>query len=164
MSPRNVRISRRGPPPHSEVATTRRPVSASIPNSEAGQEIERSCRAPSVVGRVTPCAPRLQPAGPNFPRRRASNLCFLVPTSEFGFNSWGAPSPPRIAASPTAINQGKSSLIKVNQGKSRHKKSGQTPRLPWLLKVSDPNHEPERSLRQNAATTNPPIQRQSRTQ
>jgi hypothetical protein len=35
-----------------------------------GNEIERTCRAPGAVGRVTPCAPRLQPAGANFPRRR----------------------------------------------------------------------------------------------
>jgi len=35
-----------------------------------GREIERPCREPSAAGRVTPCAPRLQPACSNFPRRR----------------------------------------------------------------------------------------------
>ena len=40
------------------------------PNSEVGNAIEKTCRKPGAVGRVTPCAPRLQPAGANFPRRR----------------------------------------------------------------------------------------------
>jgi len=35
-----------------------------------GSEIEQLCREPGVVGRVTPCAPRLQPAGAKFPCRR----------------------------------------------------------------------------------------------
>ena len=63
------------------------------PNSEVGHEIERTCRAPSAVGRVTPCAPRLQPAGAKFPRRRLPDplpiqtlLEFSVPTSFFGLN------------------------------------------------------------------------------
>jgi len=63
------------------------------PNSEVGHEIERTCRAPSAVGRVTPCAPRLQPAGAKFPRRRLPDplpiqtlLEFSVPTSFFGSN------------------------------------------------------------------------------
>jgi hypothetical protein len=43
------------------------------PNSEMGNEIERTCRAPGAVGRVTPCAPRLQPMDTNFPRRRLPN-------------------------------------------------------------------------------------------
>jgi len=60
MSAHNAKMSRRGPPPHSGVATARRPV--------------------------------------------------------FNFNSGSAPSPDRC------LNQGKSSLIKVNQGKSRWKK------------------------------------------
>jgi len=33
-------------------------------------ESERTCRAPIAVGRVTPCAPRLQPAGATFSRGR----------------------------------------------------------------------------------------------
>jgi len=45
------------------------------------------------------------------------------------------------------MNQGKSSLIKVNQGKSRWKKWQD--RFPWLLKVCVPNHEPKRSLSWN---------------
>jgi len=63
------------------------------PNSEVGHEIERTCRAPSAVGRVTPCAPRLPPAGAKFPRRRLPDplpiqtlLEFSVPTSFFGLN------------------------------------------------------------------------------
>ena len=60
MSAHNAKRSRRGPPPHSRVATARRPV--------------------------------------------------------FHFNSGSASSPARC------LNQGKSSLIKVNQGKSRWKK------------------------------------------
>jgi len=40
------------------------------PNSEVGNEIEKTRREPSAVGRVTPCAPRLQRAGAVFPRRR----------------------------------------------------------------------------------------------
>ena len=39
------------------------------PNSEVGNEIEKTRREPSTVGRVTPCAPRLQPAGAKFPWR-----------------------------------------------------------------------------------------------
>jgi len=42
------------------------------PNPGAGNEIEKSCREPGAVGRVTPCAPRLQRAGAVFPRRRRS--------------------------------------------------------------------------------------------
>ena len=38
------------------------------PNSEVGVAIEKTCREPAVVGRVTPCAPRLQPDGTNYPR------------------------------------------------------------------------------------------------
>jgi len=60
MSAHNAKMSRRGPPPHSEVATARRPV--------------------------------------------------------FNFDSGSVPLPDRC------LNQGKSSLIKVNQGKSRWKK------------------------------------------
>jgi len=63
------------------------------PNSEMGHESERPCRAPGAVGRVTPCAPRLQPVRANFPRRRFPNplpiaafLGFFVTTSVFGFN------------------------------------------------------------------------------
>jgi len=63
------------------------------PNSEVGNEIERTCREPSAVGRVTPCAPRLQPAGARFPRRRLPDplpikplLEFSAPTSFFGLN------------------------------------------------------------------------------
>ena len=61
------------------------------PNSEAGNEIEKPCREPGAVGRVTPCTPRLQPAGAKLPRRRPPDplpvktfLKFPVPTSEFG--------------------------------------------------------------------------------
>jgi hypothetical protein len=82
MSAHNAKRSRRGPPPHSGVATARRPV--------------------------------------------------------FNFNSGSAPSPDRC------MNQGKSSLIKVNQGG----KTGRT-RFPRLLKVRVPNHEPKRSLSWN---------------
>jgi len=35
-----------------------------------GNEIEKTCREPGAVGRVAPCAPRLQRAGAVFPRRR----------------------------------------------------------------------------------------------
>jgi len=63
-----------------------------IPNSEVGNAIEKPCREPGAVGRVTPCAPRLQPAGAKFPRRRLPDpqpiktlLEFPVPTSDFGF-------------------------------------------------------------------------------
>ena len=58
-----------------------------------GNETEKTRRAPSAVGRVTPCAPRLQRADAKFPRRRLPDplpskafLEFPVPTSEFGFN------------------------------------------------------------------------------
>jgi hypothetical protein len=40
------------------------------PYSEVGNEIEKARHEPSAVGRVTPCAPRLQRAGAVFPRRR----------------------------------------------------------------------------------------------
>jgi len=63
------------------------------PNSEVGNEIEKTRREPSAVGRVTPCAPRLPPARAKFPRRRLPDplpiktlLEFPVPTSEFGLN------------------------------------------------------------------------------
>ena len=63
------------------------------PNSEAGNEIEKTRREPSAVGRVTPCAPRLPPAGAKFPWRRLPDplsinifLEFVVPASESGFN------------------------------------------------------------------------------
>ena len=63
-----------------------------IPNSEVGNAIEKPCREPGAVGRVTPCAPRLQPAVAKFPRRRLPDpqpiktlLEFPVPTSDFGF-------------------------------------------------------------------------------
>jgi hypothetical protein len=63
------------------------------PDSGGGNEIERTCRAPTAVGRVTPCAPRLPPAGANFPRRRLPNplpiktfLPFPIPTSDSGLN------------------------------------------------------------------------------
>ena len=51
------------------------PVSApgEVPNSELGNEVERRCREPSVVGRVTPCPPRLQPSPAIFPRRHIFN-------------------------------------------------------------------------------------------
>jgi len=39
------------------------------PKTEMGNQIEKTGRAPIVVGRVTPCAPRLQPTYANFPRR-----------------------------------------------------------------------------------------------
>jgi len=60
-------------------------------NSEVRAEIERPCRPPGVVGRVTPRAPRLQPAGAKFPWRPLPDplsiktfLKFPVPTSTFG--------------------------------------------------------------------------------
>ena len=40
-----------------------------IPKTEAGHQIEKSCRQPIVVGRVTPCAPRLPPECANHPQR-----------------------------------------------------------------------------------------------
>ena len=40
------------------------------PKTEMDNQIEKTGRAPIVVGRVTPCAPRLQPTYANFPRRR----------------------------------------------------------------------------------------------
>ena len=63
------------------------------PNSEVGKAIEKTCRDPMAVGRVTPCAPRLPPAGAKFPWRRLPDplsinifLEFVVPASESGFN------------------------------------------------------------------------------
>ena len=54
---------------------------------------QRNVANPWVVGRVTPCAPRLPPARAKFPRRRLPDplpiktwLEFPVPTSEFGLN------------------------------------------------------------------------------
>ena len=68
------------------------------PNSEEGNEIEKTRRAPSAVGRVTPCAPRLQPARAKFPWRPLPDplsikifLEFAVPTSEFGLSRAGSP-------------------------------------------------------------------------
>ena len=45
------------------------------------------CHGTRLVGRVTPCAPRLQPTSANFPRRRIPDALPInpVPTSEFGF-------------------------------------------------------------------------------
>jgi len=43
------------------------------PKSEVGHGIEKPCRVPMVVGRVTPCAPRLQPECTKYPRRRLPN-------------------------------------------------------------------------------------------
>jgi len=47
---------------------------------------------PSLVGRVTPCTPRLPPAGAKFPRPRLPDplpiktlIEFPTPTTEFGF-------------------------------------------------------------------------------
>ena len=61
------------------------------PNSEVRAEIERPCRAPSVVGRVTLCAPRLPPGRTKYPQRRLPNPllisvypCSPAPTSHFG--------------------------------------------------------------------------------
>ena len=55
-------------------------------------ETSRPHAIPWAVGRVTPCAPRLPPAGAKFPRRRLPDpqpiktlLEFPVPTSKFGF-------------------------------------------------------------------------------
>jgi len=65
-----------------------------IPKTEVGHEIEMTHRDPMVVGRVTPCAPRQQPAGANIPGRRLPNPLpirafsgFVLPTSEFGFKA-----------------------------------------------------------------------------
>jgi hypothetical protein len=67
----------------------------SNPNSEVGNAFEKTCRAPSAVGRVTPCAPRLQPAGTKFPGLRLPDplsiktlLEWPEPTSEFTINFW----------------------------------------------------------------------------
>ena len=63
------------------------------PNSEAGNAIEKTCREPIAVGRVTPCATRLQPACANFSRHRVSNPLpgkafprLPVPTPSFRLN------------------------------------------------------------------------------
>jgi hypothetical protein len=80
---------------HSQTETRRNPRNITFyafnPNSEVGNEIEKTRRAPGMVGRVTPCAPRLQPAGAKFPRRRPPDplsisifLEFPVPPSGFG--------------------------------------------------------------------------------
>ena len=54
---------------------------------------QRNVANPWVVGRVTPCAPRLPPAPAKFPQRRLPDplpiktlLEFPAPTSEFGLN------------------------------------------------------------------------------
>jgi hypothetical protein len=44
------------------------------PNSKIGNEIEKPCHEPIVVGCVTPRAPRLQPEVANDPRR-----CMFIP-------------------------------------------------------------------------------------
>jgi hypothetical protein len=56
-------------------------------------ETSRPHAIPWAVGRVTPCAPRLPPAGAKFPRHRLPDLLpsktlleFPAPTSEFGFS------------------------------------------------------------------------------
>ena len=81
------------------------------PNSEEGNEIEKTRRAPSAVGRVTPCAPRLQPAGAKFPSRRLPDplsiktfLEFPVRTSEFGVAAWVEPASCRISFGPAVGN------------------------------------------------------------
>jgi hypothetical protein len=58
------------------------------PDSESGDEIEQTFREPITVGRVTPCAPRLQPAGAEFPRHRLGRAFreYSIPTSELSFN------------------------------------------------------------------------------
>jgi len=55
---------------------------------------KRQVASPSLVGRVTPSAPRLPPAGAKFPRRRLPDplpiktlIEFPVPTSKFGLNN-----------------------------------------------------------------------------
>jgi hypothetical protein len=65
-------------------------VCAINPNSEVGNEIEKTRRAPSMVGRVTPCAPRLQPEWTSYFSHRISNslpvkVCFKFPRSNSGF-------------------------------------------------------------------------------
>jgi hypothetical protein len=66
-----------------------RPLSATNPPIQR----QRHVASPSLVGRVTPCAPRLQPAGAKFPRHRLPDplpsktlIEFPVPTSELGFS------------------------------------------------------------------------------
>jgi hypothetical protein len=64
-------------------------------NSEVGNKIEKPCRAPGVVGRVTSCAPRQQPAGATYHWRRIraplpiqTFLEFPSPTAAFGMNQY----------------------------------------------------------------------------
>ena len=77
---------------HSEVAKITQP--------QLGGEIEQTFREPITVGRVTPCAPRLQPAGAEFPRHRLGRAFreYSIPTSELSFNR---PSPIANRQSPT---------------------------------------------------------------
>jgi len=53
------------------------------PKTEVGNEIEKTGREPMVAGRVTPCAPRLPPAGANFSRSRLSNPLPIVAFLKF---------------------------------------------------------------------------------
>ena len=47
------------------------------PNSKVGHAFEKTCCAPGAVGRVTPCAPRLPPAGEIFPDVAFPTQCTL---------------------------------------------------------------------------------------
>jgi len=71
------------------------PVSApsGVPAPKWAMKSNRHVASPSLVGRVTPCAPRLPPALAKFPRRRLPDplpsktlIEFPAPTSEFGFS------------------------------------------------------------------------------
>jgi len=93
-------------PPHTSLWQRHRYGAASPPALKARPNLNPLTRTPqwamkskshvtgpSLVGRVTPCAPRLQPAGAKFPRRRLPDplpsktlLEFSAPTSEFGFS------------------------------------------------------------------------------
>jgi len=79
---------------HSQTETIKNPRNITFlqmkPHPTMTQHIAAN---PRVVGRVTPCAPRLPPARAKFPRRRLPDplpiktlLEFPVPTSEFGLN------------------------------------------------------------------------------
>jgi hypothetical protein len=77
-----------------QAKTMRGPLPALNPKAEVGLAIEMPCRMPIVAGRVTPCAPRLQPECFDGPQRAMPNSFpirafprFLVPTSVFGLEA-----------------------------------------------------------------------------
>ena len=78
------------PEPADQVNGKKNHIPAINPNSEVSNEIEKTCRVPIMVGRVTPCAPRLQPEWTRYFSHRISNslpvkVCFKFPRSNSGF-------------------------------------------------------------------------------